>query len=365
MLVYLAPLLAICPLYLMLRKRENAERILLYVVCGYTVVLLSLRSVHSGVDLTAYEYIFNYIKGLSFKDIILSFSLIHTLPDTAVEWGYGFLNWIFAKAGLNFRVFLVFQSLFCVGSACYFIDRNSVRPALSIALLIGFGFVDYTFCIVRQAMSLAFLFFAADSLKNKKIIPTLLFTLFAILMHRTAALFIVAIPLSFIPINRKTVIGYCLASLLIIPVFPLVYTKILEPVFQIFTKTRYLVETDFELKEMLVGVFTIALFLIFFADEEKLKDGKNNTFFWTFMLTLPLEAFGLYVPILSRVTTLTFLPFASLAIPNLMETNKNRKLVLIMEILVYVASIGYYTLCLKYDKRLLVLIPYRLFFIAN
>lgn len=361
MLVYLAPLLAICPLYAFLRKKENGERIILIIVSCYIFLLLAFRSVNSGVDLTAYQGMFNIAKDFSFKEMIDSFSLVHSTPGLA-EWGYGFLNWLFAKAGLGFRAFLIFQSLFCVGSAYYFVDRNSVRPALSIALLIGFGFIDYTYCIVRQAMSLAFLLFATDFLKRRQIIPTLLFTLLAILMHRTAALFIVAIPLSFIPINRVTVTVYCVFSLLLIPLFPVLYNSLLQPVFSLFSKTGYLRRIDFELKEMLVGVLAIALFLVFFADTEKLKGGKNGAFFWTFMLALPLESISLYVPILSRVTTLTFLPFASVAIPNLMETNENKKAVLIFEILVYIAAIGYYIIALKYDKRMLCMIPYKLFF---
>ena len=364
MLIYLAPVLLVCPLFFLFRNKENGERIILFIVSGYVFLLLALRSVYSGVDLPGYQEMFGYIGGHSFQEVIKSFSLIHTFPGYSLEWGYSFLNWLFVKVGLNFRVFLIFQSLFCVGSACFFIDRNSIRPALSVALLIGFGFVDYTFCILRQAMGLALLLFAATFLKNKKIIPTLIFSLLAIMMHRSSAVFLIAIPLSFIPINKKTVLGYCLLSLIIIPSFPFLYNKVLEPVFQIFTKTGYLAETNFELKEMLVGVFAIALFLIFFSDEENLKDGKNNVFFWTFMISLPLEAVGLYIPILSRVTTLTILPFASVAIPNLVETNKNKKLVIAVEILIYLAAIGYYILCLKADKRLLNIIPYNFFFVG-
>ena len=364
MLVYLAPLLAICPLYILLRNKKNGEHIILGIVSGYVFILLALRSINSGVDLDAYQNIFNFVSSLSFKELLSGFSLVHSIPGSSVEWGYSVVNWLFAKTGLGFRIFLIFQSLFCVGTACYFIGKNSVRPALSIALLIGFGFVDYTFCIVRQAMSLAFLMFAVDFLERKQIIPTLIFALLAIMMHRTAAIFLAAIPLSFIPVNRKTVLVYCLASLLIIPVFPIVYNKIVEPLFQVFNRTLYITEYGFELKEMLVAVFTIAIFLIFFADSDTIQSGKNSAIFWTFMLTLPLEAISVYTPILSRVTTLTILPFASVLIPNYVETNKNKKLVFTIEILIYVGVIGYYVLCLRYDKRMLNIIPYRFFFLG-
>ena len=57
-----------------------------------------------------------------------------------------------------------------------------------------------------------------------------------------------------------------------------------------------------------------------------------------------------------------YLPFAAVAVPNLLETNENKKLVRVFEILIGIAALAYYVFCLYYDKRELELIPYKMFF---
>ena len=99
-----------------------------------------------------------------------------------------------------------------------------------------------------------------------------------------------------------------------------------------------------------------------FYDKDKVLKERDTAAFWAFMIALPVQATACYMQILGRVSTLTFLPFASIAIPNLLETNDNKKLVRIFEVLIYLAALAYYAFCLFYDKRILEIVPYKMFF---
>ena len=70
----------------------------------------------------------------------------------------------------------------------------------------------------------------------------------------------------------------------------------------------------------------------------------------------------MYTSIFSRFSTLTLFPFAAVAIPNILETNENKKLVRILEILIYLAAIAYYSFCLLKNSRGLYVVPYMTIF---
>ena len=99
-----------------------------------------------------------------------------------------------------------------------------------------------------------------------------------------------------------------------------------------------------------------------FYDKTKVLPVRDTAAFWAFMISLPFQATACYLPILGRVSTLTFLPFAGIAIPNILETNDNKMLVRIFEVLIYFAAVAYYAFCLYYDKRILEIVPYKMFF---
>ena len=362
MILYLSMVLVVPVLYIAFRNNEHRDRIVLITVCSYMFILLALRKPFSDVITYAGEY--EYLKSFTFGEIIKDFHFIKAGSLTGMEWGFEFLCWVFSKLlHLPFQCFLVCEAAFCVFCVYRLIGKNSVCLPLSIALVICFGFFDYCFIILRQTTALGFLMLSIEQVKKRSIPGFLAMVVAAFMMHRSSMVFLAVYPLSYIPVNRKTVVIYCALSLSLLFLYPVVSRTILKVVFEKMQRDGYLViATEFRFKEMLLGLFAIALFLVFFADPKKELDIRDRVSYWAFMVALPIEALGAYVQILSRVSTLTFLPFAAIAIPNLLETNENRKLVRIFEVLIFCAGLAYYAYCLLYDKRELEIIPYGLFF---
>lgn len=357
--MYLSLIIVVPVLYGFFLKNEHRDRIILVTVCALIFILLALRKPFSDVNVYMERY--NSLKGVTFSQMFHSFSIIRT-DSLGMEWGYCLICWFFANLGLHFQIFLAIESAFCIFCIYNFIDRNSVNLPLSIVLIVGFGLVDYMYVIVRQTMALGFLLLSVESIKKRNILVFLILVFIATLMHRTAILFLVVFPLSYLPITRLTVSIFSVASLLLIPLYPLVEKVVLRRLMAAFTKEGYMVGTAFEFGELIIVIVMIIVFLMVFFDQKKATDVRERTVFWAFMIALPLHAVACYVPILSRVSTLMYMPFAGVAIPNLLETNENKKLVRIFEVLIFLAALAYYAFCLKYDKRGLEVIPYRMFF---
>ena len=290
------------------------------------------------------------------------FHFIKVSSITGVEWGYSFMCWILTKIGVPFQVFLALESAFCVFCIYHFIDKNSVCFPLSIALIIGLGLFDYLFIIIRQTMAFGFLLLAFEQMKKRNIPLFAVLVAVAVMMHRTAMLFVVVFPLSYLRVTRISVAAFSGASLLIIPVYPLFEKLFIRKAFSIMFKDGYLGDSGFEFKKLILIIAAIIVFLMVFSKQKDDQDEGDRSLFWAFMLSLPIQVAACYVPILARVSTLMYLPFAAAVIPNYMETNENKRLVRIFEILVFAAVLAYYAYCLIYVRRELELIPYRLFF---
>ena len=358
MAIYVSMLILPAALMAIMKERENRDRITLLVSFCALFIVLSIRSKYTGVDLVSYESSYEAMKDIPFSSLIHDFRFLRRGYIVGLEWGYELFTWIFAALNVDFQWLLVAHAAICLGSAYFMIRRNSSNLVLSFVLLVSFGFFDYTYCILRQSLSLAVLMYAAEAMKNRKPLLFILLVYAASLFHTTALLFVLAYPLSYIPINRKAVALFCTLSALIVVAFPFVVKPLLERFVGFTGSGSSYLNYNFEFKEMPIVVLLIAGFLMVFMNQDTTFENTDKTFFWTFMFMLPIEAISMYMPIFSRFSTLTLFPFASVAIPNLLETNENKKLVEVFEALIYVMAIAYYALCLHLDLRELCLTPY-------
>lgn len=357
-------LLLISPIVLVIfRKKENAEKLALLITCIVVFLLLALRSKFTGVDLEAYYGMFETMKEYSFIDVLKDFRVLRKGKLVGSEWGYTFFTWIFARSGMGFQALLAVQSAFCVFSIYHFISKYSQKPSLSIVIIIAFGLIDYCYCIIRQAMAFAILLFCVDFIEKRNFPICVLLIFIATLSHQTALAFIVALPLCFLPINWWTSLIFMGLSFLILPLFPLLNKLVVKVMKGFYHSTGYLSQ-GFEFGELIFILIAVALFMTFFYAKKKEIPLKDRFIYWTFMLTIPLESIAMYMPIIARLVTLTFLPFASVGITNafLDKEKEAGKVEKVLMVAIFVASCAYYGWCLSLNVRGLNLIPYKLFF---
>ena len=356
-------LVLISPLVMFLfRKNENREKLALAVTCIVAFLLLALRSSNTGVDLGNYYYMFNEIKDYSFMDILRNFTFLKKSSPLGVEWGYMLLSWFFSHFNLGFQTFLAAESAFCIWSIYHFISKHSVKPSMSIIIIIAFGIVDYTYCILRQALSFAVLLFTTDFMEKRKYPIAVLLVLVSTFFHQSSIVLLPAVFLSLLPINWYTSLIFIVLSCLIIPLFPTL-GGLVNRIMAGFDKETYFADT-FEFGELIFILIAMALFMTFFYVKKKDVPVRDRYVFWAFMLAIPIESLAMYIPIFTRLVTMTLLPFASVAIPNsfIRKDEGPDHLTLFFEIAITVAVCLYYAYCLYFEKRALCISPYRFFF---
>lgn len=358
-------LLFISPVVLIIfRKKEYRDQLALFVTCVAVFILLALRNKTTGVDLEAYYNMYETMKDYSFVDVLKDFRFLRKGSLIGVEWGYTLFTWIFASSGMGFQMLLAVQSAFCVFSIYHFVSSHSEKPSLSIVIVIAFGLIDYTYCILRQAISLGILLFSVDFVEKKKYPLCVLLVLVATLFHQTALSFIVALPLSLLPISWWTAIIFTALSASILPLFPVLNKLVVRVMKGFYHSTGYL-SSGFEFSEMVFILLLVALFMTFFYTKKEEVSTKDRFIYWTTMLTIPLEFLSMYMPIFARLLALTFLPFSSVGITNAFlekgkDPDKKDKALIIG---IFVISCVYYGWTIFLNKRLLDLIPYKTFFV--
>ena len=363
-MIYFSLLLISPIIFLLFRKKENVEKLALSVTCLAVFIMLALRSMNTGVDLTAYYNMYERLKEVSFLEVLKGFRLLKKSPLIGVEWGYTLFTWIFSKSGLGFQALLATQSAFCVYSLYHFISKHSQKPSLSIFLVIAFGLIDYYYCILRQAMAFAILLYTVDFVEKKNFPVCILLVLAATLFHQTSLAFIVAIPFCFLPINWWTSLIFIGLSALIVPLFP-VLNKLVVKVMAGFYGTSSYLSQGFEFGELIFVLLAVGLFMTFFYTKKRTEISLKDRFiYWTFMLTIPLQFLAMYMPIFGRLLTLTFLPFSCVGITNsfLDNSKKPDTLEKVLILAIFAAGCAYYGWCIFGDVRGLHLIPYKLFF---
>ena len=187
MWVYLFNVITI-PIYAFLIK-DRKKFVLL--VALQLFLISALRSITVGVDLDNYSAGYEYIKDLDFGDL-LSRLRLSGLADIyyafSYENGYAVLNWFSAHMGLSFHGFMVLCSVINIGAVSLFVYKYSKKPWISFVIFSTFGFLPFTFGILRQSLAIAMILFSYMFLDKNKKIYSLLFFLIAFSFHRTAIL---------------------------------------------------------------------------------------------------------------------------------------------------------------------------------
>lgn len=174
---------------------KNRKRYCIYIGV-WLFLLLVLRHAYVGSDTQNYYKVFNDIK-------YYGFSLDLVDSNLSTEFGFYYLNYILTKIGGHFRVLIVISAAFYIYTISYLICRYSQRPAISYFIFLTFGYFIFN-TTMRQCFALSFCIWATIFIINRKWMLSLLFCLFAILFHSTAAVFLPIIFIRYLDYNWKS-----------------------------------------------------------------------------------------------------------------------------------------------------------------
>lgn len=305
------------PVYQLLVKKKK----MCIVMIGIQLFLiLAFRDVTVGYDLGMYSNGYEFIKSLSFGDMISRFRVIDTanLPyPFNFESGYMLFNWLVSKVGVSFHGFLVICAAVTSYSVCNYVYKYSESPWLSFILYIGFGIYSTSFGILRQSLALSLALISIDYIINhrwKIVIPLLII---AFLFHRSALLMIIPCLLSNYVFNKRRITICIVANLAFVFIAPLFFNRIVSPLLVWLGKSRYST-VNFSMNNLIILMFIIAISIVVFVDLKTINQKYEHMALNMFMLSIPLEILGMCNEILARSVHFYFIGIL-IIIPNIVK----------------------------------------------
>lgn len=340
MFVYFILALIVPGTYMLFRKNDKRDDLVLYITLGITFVLLCLRNPFGFYDLPNYDYMLKATRNISFIDMVKGTRFIHANTMFYGESGYLWLNWILSHMGANIYVLLWIHSAFVCVSLFFFIKKHSLSPAFSLFfyLCIG-GLTDHTY-ILRQSFAFAILLFAFTFVVEKKPLRFLILVALAAWFHRTALSFVLIYPLSYVKLTRKTAIAGIVVSLSMLAVVPLLLKSVIPWILSVMGRDNYL-NNEVDFKEMIIVLTGLLGFVVCIADFSEETPRDDSVSFWLSCLALLFMCVSVYVEIIARVGMSMYLPFAMIMLPNFMVRNKNKALMNKLGIAIYLALFAY------------------------
>lgn len=172
-------------------------------------LVLALRSAFCGIDLLSSEEVgvnsyynaFHNIEISSWHEVLSLF-----YDNTGQEFGWLLYNKLVSSVLPSFQFLLATTAAIQIILIGHIIFKYSEDVQLSFIVYFAFGLYAMSFSGLRQSMAYAITFFATDSMiKNKKILFVLLVVL-ASMFHKSALIFLVALPLSKITMTNKNLV---------------------------------------------------------------------------------------------------------------------------------------------------------------
>lgn len=306
---------------------DNLKQNKKYLVIIFLILtlFLTLKSKSVGVDAKSYQKIFYDISKLSFLDVY---------NYDRYEIGYKYFCKIISMIWNNYQFFLCIVSIIEMVGFYYFIKNYSKNYIFSLFIFVTFDTYIFTFGILRQAISLSLLLLSIKFLKENKFIKYAALVIFSSLFHKTALIFILLYPLKYIKLNKKTMIAFSIAVLLLFFFGDVTIRFILNFIYKP-ANTTFHSGSGYKL---LILLYCFCMFSFYYKDKLKKLGDYNIDFIKFLMLGTMIQSLSPTFENVGRIT-IYFIPFLCIVASNLLELIKNKKLTFLMFI---VLSIYFY-----------------------
>lgn len=173
--------LAVFTLICLRVKSERIKKVLYFMACVTLILVSALRDLSVGADTMGYCRRFALIR---------KYVTWEALSYGNWEKGYVFLNKIIGVFFSDERALIVILSFVILVPFFKWLYEESSFPMMALLIFVSMGFWYSSMYIYRQYCAMAILTFAYKYVKEKKLLPTVLLVLLAMLFHRTAVAFL-------------------------------------------------------------------------------------------------------------------------------------------------------------------------------
>lgn len=285
-------------------------------------VLTAFRGLDVGNDTYNYYHTYQTIRYVDNLSDVFSYS--------RMEWLFLTVAWISNKVGLSYFGFQILVAFITYTCLAFFIKKYSVNAALSCLIFVLMRFICGPMNVVRMYLAIGFLLLAFSYLEKDKLINFVLLVLLAGGFHKSAYLFMVMFPLSFLKNNWKNIAVMILTSIIVAFIGKDFFYAITEAsgYYQGYVEGVY-----FENENRLAVVLTLLLDLIFFVvvtwNSDKIKSYFNDRLFdiiyFCIILVICIDIIGLTNTIMGRISGLFSILYVIILPCLMLELNKTLK----------------------------------------
>lgn len=158
----------------------------------------------------------NYVR---FYHRIINESLLDIISESKFEIGYIVFNKIIALFLPWDQAIMYVVAFICAGAAAVFIYKNTDDVYMGMICYIAMGTMRFSSTGFRQGIAISICLLSVEFIKNRKLIPFLLYIVFAYTFHKSAVIFIVLYPF----VIRKNTVIINIVTMLLLIVF--IYTS--------------------------------------------------------------------------------------------------------------------------------------------
>ncbi|KAF1298821.1 hypothetical protein BAU15_14150 [Enterococcus sp. JM4C] len=318
-------------------------------------ILSAFRDSSIGNDTMSYLAIFDRVK-LSQIDF----------QNTNFEAGYMKLNQIVAFFFSDLQSILIVTSILIYLGYYFFIRKYSVSPIFSVVLFISLGYFSNSLNILRQQIALSIIFVAWYYLNKSKTILPICLILLATLFHNTALIFILAILLRKVKVNKLS-LSVLFATIFIGYFAYAPFLRIFIRIFPIYNSYLGSIYMSGEIRmasvmNAVILLLILLLGLIFKPDKDSEEFSYQLWNTWTIyiMVSIGLTVLSFNFNLIARAAEY-FSVFSIVYIPILFKSIKNKNLKILMSFSVIVFAIIFFFFIQVYKPEWNVIYPYKFY----
>lgn len=294
--------------------------------CVGLIIVLGLHSPKQGIDVeNAYIPLFHYVDG--------NFSFEQYLGYEPMFYNYVSLIKRFTNQE---QMFLFVTATLTVIPILYFFKKESKNPIFSIIFYVSWVLFHFSFSGIRQAMAVSIVSIAYIYMFQRRYIVFIIIVIGAALIHTSALLAILALPLFCIKLKDNKWFTIFIAFAFISLILPNVLVSIIAFIFS--DTGRY--QNDIE--GLRGGGFTLALVYLFFSFVVSFLKRKDNerSYVQFILLLFVVQLLGMRSDVATRIGYY-FLPLLYVIYPNAIEQSKHPKTYALLSCLLFISFFFY------------------------
>lgn len=319
MAIYVTELCIIFLLGFLLKGKYISKKVFVILSFAVMAIVLGLRGNNVGEDTKHFIDIFNCSKNISWRTAFTSGAdtVYKTIwgVDLKVETGYILLNKVVGVFTANGQWIIFIVAVLTCWLVGKFILDNISTPFFPTYIFMCEGLYMQSFNLMRQMLAISIVIQSYKYIRNEKYKKAILIILIAFMIHKTAAIFILLLPLQLIKKNQRIFKYIVLGGASISFFLPILSQIILRfiPRYASYFTTNYW-EANIGFGNLLLWSIEILICMFIYFKSKKDINKEKFIILSCIVFYLSFELIGLKLTVFSRIA-LNFRMFLLLLFP--------------------------------------------------